>query len=163
MDKEFLALSVVFLLLGVVGILLFSSIMAPYYSLSPVMTPAGDGCYCIISSPEPGAAQSTSSILLALGVMFFPMGLMKGGLPVFRRAAAPAGPVTLPSGRVLSPLQLGSSSYFALGIAIILVGVDALVVPGYLVFKNEYYELAGLMLTAAGAVSVLWGLRKPSA
>jgi hypothetical protein len=161
LDKEFLALSVVFLLLGVVGILLFSSVLPPYYSLSPVMTPAGDGCYCLISSPEPGAAQSTSSILLALGVMFFPMGLMKGGLPAFRKAAAPSSPVALPSGRVLSPLHIGSGNYLAFGILVILVGVDALLVPGYLLFKNQYYELAGLMLTAAGAISALWGLRKP--
>lgn len=163
MDKEFVALSIVFLILGVVGILLFSSIMPPYYSLAPVMTPAGDGCYCLISSPEPGAAQSTSSILLALGVMFFPMGLMKGGLPSFRKAVAPAGPVKLPSGQVVSPLPIGSGSYFALGIVILLVGIDVLVVPGYLVLKNPYYELAGLMLVAAGAISTYWGLRKRSA
>lgn len=160
MDKEFVALSFVFLILGVVGILLFSSIVPPYYSLSPVMTPAGDGCYCIISSPEPGAAQSTSSILLALGVMFFPMGLMKGGLPSFRKAAAPAGPMKLPTGQVVSPLQIGSGSYFAFGLIVLLVGVDVLLVPGYLVFQNLYYELAGAMLTAAGVISVVWGLRK---
>ena len=159
MDKEFVALSFVFILLGVAGILLFSSIMPPYYSLAPVPTPAGDGCYCLISSPEPGAAQSTSSIMLAIGVMFFPMGLMKGGLPSFRKAP-PAGPVKLPGGQVVSPLPIGSGSYFAFGIVILLIGVDALLVPGYLVFQNVYYELAGLMLTAAGVISVVWGLRK---
>ena len=161
MDKEFVALSIVFLILGVVGILLFSSVMPPYYSLSPVMTPAGDGCYCLISSPEPGAAQSTSSILLALGVMFLPMGLMKGGLPSFRKAA-PTGPVNLPSGQVVSPLAIGSGGYFAFGIVLLLIGVDALLVPGFLVFQNLYYEAAGLMLTAAGAISLFWGLRKRS-
>ncbi|MDE1858440.1 MAG: hypothetical protein KGI26_05190 [Thaumarchaeota archaeon] len=159
MDKEFVALSFVFLIIGVVGILLFSSIMPPYYSLSPVMTPAGDGCYCIISSPEPGAAQSTSSILLALGVMFFPMGLMKGGVPSFRKAA-PTGPVKLPTGQVMSPVSIGSGGYFALGIVVLLVGIDVLLVPGYLVYQNLYYEAAGLMLTAAGAVATVWGLRK---
>ena len=159
MDKEFVALSFVFLILGVVGILLFSSIMPPYYSLSPVMTPAGDGCYCIISSPEPGAAQSTSSILLALGVMFFPMGLMKGGVPSFRRAT-PTGSVKLPAGQVVAPVSIGSGGYFALGIVVLLVGIDVLLVPGYLVYQNLYYVAAGLMLTAAGAIAVVWGLRK---
>jgi hypothetical protein len=159
LDKEFLALSVAFLILGVVGILLFSSILPPYYSLSPVMTPAGDGCYCLISSPEPGAAQSTSSILLALGVMFFPMGLMKGGLPSFRRVPA-GGPAKLPSGQVVSPLPIGSGSLFAFGIAILIIGIDAVLVPGFLVLKNPYYELAGVMLTAAGALSAVWGIRK---
>ncbi|MDG6985752.1 MAG: hypothetical protein JRM73_03295 [Nitrososphaerota archaeon] len=161
MDKEFLALSVVFVLIGVTGILLFSSIMPPYYSFSPVMTPAGDGCYCLISSPEPSAAQSTSSILLALGVMFFPMGLMKGGLPSFRKAPA-AGPVKLPTGQVLSPLSIGSGGLLAFGIAVLLIGVDAVLVPGIVVFQNPYLALAGGMLTAAGAISIVWGIRKKS-
>jgi hypothetical protein len=164
LDKEFLALSIVFLLLGVTGVLLFSSILPPYYSIFPVMTPAGDGCYCLISSPEPGAAQSTSSIILALGVMFFPMGLMKGGLPSFRRMpSAPAGPVTLPSGQVVSPIKIGSGSYFTMGLVILLIGVDAVLVPGFLLFRNPYYILAGVMLAAAGVISMLWGLRKPKA
>jgi hypothetical protein len=159
LDEEFLALSIVFLILGITGILLFSSILPPYYSLTPHMTPAGDGCYCIISSPEPGAAQSTSSILLALGVMFFPMGLMKGGLPSFRRAPA-TGPAKIPGGPVVSPLPIGSGGLFALGVAVLIIGIDAVLVPGFLVLKNPYYELAGVMLVAAGALSTVWGIRK---
>jgi len=161
MDKEFLALSIVFMLLGITGIALFSSL---FYngSIFPVMTPAGDSCYCLISSPEPGAAQGTSSILLALGVMFFPMGLMKGGLPSFRRMPVTRAPIKLPSGRVVSPIQIGSTGYFAFGLVILLIGVDAVLVPGYLVYHNSYVELAGALLTAAGAISVAWGLRKPS-
>ena len=89
MDKEFLALSVVFMLLGVTGVVLFSSL---FYngSIFPVMTASGDSCHCVISSPEPSAAQGTSSIILMLGVMFFPMGLMKGGMPSFGRAPGAA-------------------------------------------------------------------------
>lgn len=160
MDKEFLALSIVFMLLGLTGIVLFSSL---FYngSIFPVMTASGDACYCIISSPEPSAAQSTSSILLALGVMFFPMGLMKGGLPSFGKAPAGPGPVKLPSGRVVSPIQIGSGRYFVFGLVLLLVGIDVVLVPGYVVYKNDYIELAGAMLTAAGAISMTWGLRKP--
>ena len=160
MDKEFLALSIAFMLMGVTGVVLFSSL---FYngSIFPVMTSSGDSCYCVISSPEPSAAQGTSSIILALGVMFFPMGLMKGGLPTFGKAPGPAGPVKLPSGRVVSPIQIGSGGYFAFGLIVLLIGVDALLVPGYLVFKNAYVEAAGAMLTAAGAISMAWGLRKP--
>ena len=160
MDKEFLALSIVFILLGVTGVVLFSSL---FYngSVFPVMTPSGDGCYCVISSPEPSAAQGTSSIFLALGVMFFPMGLMKGGLPTFSRPVAPSGPVKLPSGRVVSPIQIGSGRYFAFGLLLILVGADAVLLPGYLVYKNAYLELAGALFTAAGAISMAWGIRKP--
>jgi hypothetical protein len=160
MDKEFLALSVVFMLLGLTGIVLFSSL---FYngSIFPVMTPSGDGCYCVISSPEPSAAQGTSSILIALGVMFFPMGLMKGGLPSFGRVPGAPAPMKLPSGRVVTPIQIGSGRYFVFGLVVLLVGVDAVLVPGYLVYKNVYIELAGAMLTAAGVISMAWGLRKP--
>ena len=149
MDDEFLALSLVFILLGVAGIVLFNG----------PLTSSGDSCYCIIPSPEPGAAQGTSSILLVLGVMFFPMGLMKGGLPSFKRGAAPSPTITTPSGKVLTPLQISSGSLFAFGLVVLLVGVDAVLVPGYLTYKNIYYEVAGILLTAAGAISMLWGTR----
>lgn len=161
MDKDFLALSVAFMLLGVVGIILFSSLFTQYQSIFPVMTPAGDSCYCMISSPEPEAAQGTSSILLALGVMFFPMGLMKGGLPSFRRMPGVPAPVKLPSGRVVTPVAVLSGRFFAFGLVLLLVGVDAVLVPGYLVYGNRYFELAGALLSAAGALSMFWGLRKP--
>lgn len=163
MDKEFLALSLVFVLLGITGIVLFSSLFTQYRSIFPVMTPSGDSCYCLISSPEPEAAQGTSSILLALGVMFFPMGLMKGGLPSFGRLPSAPKPIQLPSGRVVTPVHLLSGSYFAFGLLVVLIGVNAILVPGYLIFKSSYIELAGALLTAAGLVSMWWGLRKPRA
>jgi hypothetical protein len=162
LDKEFLALSVAFMLMGITGVVLFSSL---FYngSIFPVMTSSGDACYCVISSPEPAAAQGTSSIILALGVIFFPMGLMKGGLPSFRRYPSAPAKVQLPSGRVVSPVQLVSGRYFAFGLVVLLIGLDAVLVPGYLVYKNAYIELAGAMLTAAGAIAMAWGLRKPKA
>ena len=163
MDKEFLALSVVFILLGVTGIALFGSLFSQYHSFFPVMTPSGDSCYCLISSPEPGAAQGTSSIILALGVMFFPMGLMKGGLPSFRRMPSGPSQVQLPGGKVVSPVQIGSGKYFTFGLVVLLIGIDAVLVPGYVVYKNVYFELAGALLTAAGLISMAWGLRKPRA
>ncbi|MDA4121414.1 MAG: hypothetical protein OK404_03295 [Thaumarchaeota archaeon] len=153
MDSEFIVLSLVFILLGVTGIVLFSG----------PLTPSGDSCYCPIPSPEPGAAQGTSSILLLMGLMFFPMGLMKGGLPSFRRAPTPTPATQIPGGRVISPIQIESGSFFALGLVILLVGVDLILVPGYLVYKNFWYELAGTLLTAAGTIAMLWGLRKPNA
>ena len=160
MDREFLALSVVFKLLGITGVVLFSSL---FYngSIFPVMTSSGDACYCVISSPEPSAAQGTSSIILALGVMFFPMGLMKGGLPTFGGAPAAPAKVQLPSGRVVTPVQFVSGKYFAFGLAVLLIGVDAVLIPGYVVYKNLYLELAGALLTAAGAIAIGWGVRKP--
>ena len=168
MDKEFLALSVVFMILGLTGVIVFSSL---FYngSIFPVPECGGqvcsnpssaDSCFCLISSPEPSAAQGTSSIILALGIMFFPMGLMKGGLPSFGRAPGGPAPVKLPSGRVVTPIQIGSGRYFVFGLVVLLIGADAVLVPGYLVYKNAYIELAGAMLTAAGAISIAWGLRK---
>jgi hypothetical protein len=161
LDKEFLALSVVFMILGITGILLFSSLFTQYHSILPVMTSSGDSCYCTISSPEPEAAQGTSSIFLVLGIMFFPMGLMKGGLPSLRRMPTAPTPVALPSGKVVTPISILSRAYFTFGLVVLLVGVNAVFVPGYLVFKNFYYEFAGALLAAAGAISMLWGLRKP--
>ena len=152
MDKEFLALSLVFILLGVTGIVLFNG--------PPNST--GDSCYCIIPSPEPGAAQGTSSILLALGVMFFPMGLMKGGLPTFRRGVGAPPGVPLPGAKAAPSIRVVSGSFFWFGLVVILVGVNALI-PAYLVYKNFWYELAGSLLTAAGAIATAWGLRKPKA
>ena len=151
MDSEFLALSFVFILIGVAGIVLFNG----------ALTPSGDSCYCIIPSPEPAAAQGTSSIFLALGLMFLPMGLMKGGLPTFRRASlAPAG-LKQPTGAVVTPVPILSVSFFALGVLLLIVGVDALLVPAYLIYRNVWYELAGVLITAAGAIAAVWGLRRP--
>jgi hypothetical protein len=151
LDSEFVALSIVFMILGASGIVLFYG----------PPTPAGDSCYCLIPSPDPGAAQGTSSILLVLGVMFFPMGLMKGGLPSLKRT--PAGPreVKLPSGRVITPVGILSGNFFVFGLALVLVGVDAVLVPSVLVYKNSWFELSGVLLTAAGLISIVWGLRKP--
>jgi len=163
LDKEFLALSVVFMLLGVTGILLFGSLFTQYHSVFPVMTSSGDSCYCLVSSPEPGAAQGTSSIILVLGVMFFPMGLMKGGLPSFRKMPTAPTQVQLPSGRVVTPMSVVSGRFFAFGLILLLLGVDAVLIPGYLVYKNIYVEVAGAMLTAAGAIAMAWGIRKPAA
>lgn len=153
MDSGFLALSFVFIILGVAGIVLFSG----------PLTPSGDSCYCIIPSPEPEAAQGTSAIFLALGLMFFPMGLMKGGLPSFGRGPAPSAKVQLPGGRLVSPVQILSGNFVVLGLALIIIGADVILFPGYLVFMNFWYQLAGALLTAAGALSLAWGLRKPRA
>ncbi len=151
MDTEFLALSFVFILIGVTGIVLFSG----------PMTPAGDSCYCPIPSPEPGAAQGTSSILLALGVLFFPMGLLKGGLPSFRRVpTAPLAPQT--AGKGYAPVPLNSGGLFALGILLVILGIDAVFVPGYLVFKSMPITAGGAALAIVGLLAIFFGSRKPA-
>lgn len=152
MDSEFLALSLVFILVGVTGVVLFNG----------PMTPAGDSCYCIIPSPEPGAAQGTSSIILALGVLFFPMGLMKGGLPSFRKVA-PAGAIKPTAGQVYAPLPLSSGGMFAIGIILVLLGVDAVLVPGYLVYKSTPLIAGGVVLALVGLLAIYFGSKKPGA
>lgn len=150
MDSEFLALSIVFILVGVTGIVLFSG----------PMTPAGDSCYCLIPSPEPGAAQGTSSIILAMGVLFFPMGLMKGGLPSFRKVS-PAGAVKPVAGQVYSPLPISSGGIFAIGLVLVLVGIDAVLVPGYLVYKSMPLVAGGVVLALLGLLAIYFGAKKP--
>lgn len=150
MDSEFLALSVVFIIIGLTGIALFNG----------PMTPAGDSCYCLIPSPEPGAAQGTSSIILAMGVLFFPMGLMKGGLPSFRKAGQ-AGAVKPVAGQAYTPLPISSGGMFAIGLVLLLVGIDAVLVPGYLVFKSTPLVAGGVVLALLGVLAVYVGYRKP--
>jgi hypothetical protein len=147
LDSEFLALSLVFLLVGVTGIVLFNG---------PSID-NGASCACIIPSPEPGAAQGTSSILLFMGILFFPMGLLKGGFPSFGRRG---GPVQGPGGRTYSPVQVASGGLFAVGIAMVVVGVDAILVPGYLVFASFTITGIGAAVTALGLVAVYFGLRR---
>jgi len=151
LDSEFLALSVVFILMGLVGIALFSG----------PMNAAGDSCYCIIPSPEPAAAQGTASIFLALGILFLPMGIMKGGLPSFRRAPATVTPAQTAAGKVYTPIPLSSGAFFALGILLVILGIDAVLVPGYLLFKSVQITAGGLALTVVGLLAVLFGLRRP--
>ncbi|MDV3292714.1 MAG: hypothetical protein LYZ70_00405 [Nitrososphaerales archaeon] len=152
MDSEFLALSIVFILIGVTGIVLFNG----------PMTPSGDSCYCLIPSPEPGAAQGTSSILLALGILFFPMGLMKGGLPSFRQVT-PAPPTPHAGGTVYAPVPLSSGSIFAFGILLVILGIDAVLVPGYLVLKSTPITVGGAVLAILGLLAIYFGSKKPSA
>ncbi len=126
------------------------------------MNAVGDSCYCLIPSPEPGAAQGTSSIILVLGLMFLPMGLMKGGLPSFRRGALPVSAPQMAGAKVVTPAQIASGGLFALGIVLVLIGVDAVFVPGYLVFKSVQFEVVGAVVAILGALMTIRGLRKPS-
>lgn len=152
MDSEFLGLSLVFILIGATGIVLFYG----------PMNSTGDSCYCLIPSPEPGAAQGTSSIFLVLGLMFLPMGLMKGGLPSFRKVGPRLPASQIPAGVTVPQVQIASGGLLAIGIVLILVGVDALLLPGYLVLKSVPYEIAGAVVAGLGALAVRRGLRKPA-
>jgi len=152
LDTEFFGLSLVFILVGAAGIVLFYG----------PMNAVGDSCYCLIPSPEPGAAQGTSSIILVLGLMFLPMGLMKGGLPSFRRGALPVSAPQMAGAKVVTPAQIASGGLFALGIVLVLIGVDAVFVPGYLVFKSVQFEVVGAVVAILGALMTIRGLRKPS-
>lgn len=151
MDSEFLVLALVFVVLGVAGIALFNG----------PLTPSGDSCYCIIPSPEPGAAQGTSSILLVLGFLFVPIGLMRGGPPSFgRRMPAAPQPAQMPGVKAYPPLGIRSGGLFSLGVAAIIVGVDMLLLPGYLLFSSLPIAGAGAGLTALGVFAVYRGTKK---
>jgi len=147
MDSEYVIFAFVLTLVGLSGIILFNG----------AKTPAGDSCYCIIPSPESGAMQGTAGILLIFGVMFIPIGMLKGGLPG-RRQGPPVGE-TSGAGRTFSPEWFTSGGQLAFGVALVVLGLDAVVVPGYLVFKSVEMIGAGAVLAALGAILAIRGSR----
>jgi hypothetical protein len=147
LDSGFLALALGFVLIGSAGIVLFNG----------PLTPSGDSCYCIIPSPEPGAAQGTSSIFLVLGVLFFPIGVLKGGPPSFgRRGVVKPAPMT-PGGAVFTPLPISSGSMFGLGVVMIILGLDFFLIPGFLFLHNLVFELGGAALIGMGLLLLFRG------
>jgi hypothetical protein len=89
------------------------------------------------------------------------MGLMKGGLPSFRRQPGPVkvGPT---KGTIAVPSPIISNGvFFTLGIALLVIGIDAVVVPGYLVLKSTPIIGAGVALSLLGAYAMYLGSRKP--
>jgi hypothetical protein len=145
LDSEYVILAFVLTLVGLSGIVLFNG----------GKTPAGDSCYCLIPSPENGAMQGTAGILLIFGVMFIPIGILKGGLPG-RRQGPPVGE-TVGSGRTYSPEWMSSGGQLVFGIALIVIGLDAVVVPGYLVLKSVPIIGAGVALAVLGVILALRG------
>src|SRR2546425_4239819 len=141
LDSEFLTLAFFFLLIGGAGVYLFNG----------PLTPARDSCVCIIPTPEPAAAQGTSSILLAFGILFLPIGLLKGGPPTFGRRVAPAAQPTRSPEAGPAPaaaaaptgIPMRSGRLYTVGIALIILGGDAVTVPGFLYFNNFLIGGAG--------------------
>jgi len=149
MDTEFVALALIFIVIGGAGIIAFSG----------PMTPAGDSCICLIPSPEPGAGQGTSAIILAIGILFLPMGILKGGLPSFRRQIVQPQKIQLPSGKVYTPLPITSGKLFGFGILLTIIGIDAILVPGYLILNSIPISLVGAFLAFLGIIFIYYGLR----
>ncbi len=149
MDTEFVVLALIFVLIGSAGIVAFSG----------PMTPAGDSCYCLIPSPEPGAGQGTSAIILAIGILFLPMGILKGGLPRIGKQPGQVEKIQLPSGKVYTPLQITSGKLFAFGILLTIIGVDILLVPGYLILNSIPLTFLGAVLVVLGVLSIYFGLK----
>ncbi len=147
MDSEYLILAFFLTLIGVSGIVLFNG----------AKTPAGDSCYCIIPSPENSAMQGTAGILLIFGVMFIPIGILKGGLPG-RRTGPPVGE-KVGSGRTYSPEWISSGGQLVFGVALIILGVDVLVIPGYLLLNSTPIIGGGVVLAALGAILTYRGSR----
>jgi len=159
LDSEFLTLAFFFILIGGAGVYLFNG----------PLTPAKDSCFCIIPTPEPGAAQGTSSILLAFGVLFLPIGLLKGGPPTFGRRAAPASQPTRSPEAGIAPaaataaapmgIPMRSGRLYALGVALIVFGVVAVTIPGFLYFNNFLIGGAGAGVVALGFLALFFGVR----
>lgn len=146
MDNSFVALAVIFIVIGAAGILAFTG----------PMTPAGDSCYCLIPSPEPGAGQGTSAIILIIGIIFLPMGILKGGLPSFKRVQQ-AQKIVTASGKTYIPIQIKSGKLVGFGIFLCLLGVDAILIPGYLLFGSIPLSVLGIILTVVGIICIYFG------
>ncbi len=101
--------------------------------------------------------QGTAGILLIFGVMFIPIGILKGGLPG-RRAGPPMGQ-TVGSGRTYSPVWISSGGQLVFGVALVVLGVDVLAVPGYLVFNSFPIIGGGVVLAALGGILAFRGSR----
>jgi hypothetical protein len=140
LDSEYVILALVLTLVGLSGIVLFNG----------GKTPAGDSCYCVIPSPENSAMQGTSGILLIFGVMFIPIGILKGGLPG-KRQGPPVGE-TSGAGRTYAPIWLSSGGQLAFGVALVILGLDAVSVPGYLVFDSPALIGGGVVVAILGAI-----------
>jgi hypothetical protein len=147
LDAQYIILAFVLTLIGVSGVVLFNG----------PKTPAGDSCVCLIPSPEASAMQGTAGILLIFGVMFIPIGILKGGLPG-RRAGPPLGQ-TVGSGRTYSPVWISSGGQLVFGVALVVLGVDVLAVPGYLVFNSFPIIIGGGVLAALGGILAFRGSR----
>lgn len=104
----------------------------------------------MIPSPENNAMQGTAGILLIFGVMFIPIGMLKGGLPA-KRTGPPVGE-TSGAGRTYAPEWMRSGGLLVFGVALVVLGADAVAVPGYLVFKSMEIIAGGAGLAAVGAV-----------
>jgi hypothetical protein len=147
LDSQYIILAFVLTLVGVAGIVLFNG----------PKTSGLDSCYCLIPSPESSAMQGTAGILLIFGVMFIPIGILKGGLPG-RRTGPPAGE-TVGSGRTYSPVWISSGGQLVFGVALMVLGVEVLTIPGVLVFNSWQIVVGGEVLAALGAVLALRGSR----
>lgn len=161
MDSGFLTLSVVFILLGVSGIYLFTGTPIPIGCSPDNPANACQSCQCPIPTPEPGAGAGTSSLFLMFGVIFFPMGLLKGGLPSFGKRTQPGQKVMGPGGQMFTPIQVASGGLFVLGLIVVLIGVDAVLVPGYLVLKSDPVTAVGALVAGMGALAMLIGWKRP--
>jgi len=151
LDSEFLTLAVFFIIIGGAGVVLFNG----------PLTSAKDSCYCLIPSPEPAAAQGTASIILLFGVLFIPIGILKGGLPSLGRRQ-PSGPLpakpTEPA-KSMTPLSMRSGKLYTLGIALIVGGAALLAIPGFLLLNNLLFLGAGAAVIVLGVLAIYFGFK----
>jgi hypothetical protein len=138
LDNQYLILAFVLTVVGVTGVWLFTGV-----------TPAGGECTCIIPSPENTAMQGTAGILLIFGVMFIPIGILKGGLP--GRRAGPPVAETAVSGRTYNPVWMTSGAEFVFGLVLLALGISAIAVAGVVVLDSPAYIVLGVVLAIAGA------------
>jgi len=100
--------------------------------------------------------QGTSGILLIFGVLFLPVGLLKGGLPSFRRRPSAERPQV---GKVFTPVPFASPRLFVLGVLVLFLGVDAIVIPAVFLIRSPILLIVGAILCGVGSYFVYRGTK----
>ncbi len=97
--------------------------------------------------------QGTSGILLIFGVLFLPVGLLKGGPPSFRRKTSPQH-----AGKAFTPVPFASPGTFSLGVLVVFLSVFV-IVPAIFVLNNPPVALIGAVLAIVGSYLIYSGTR----
>jgi hypothetical protein len=63
------------------------------------------------------------------------------------------------AGRTFSPEWINSGGQLVFGVALVVLGLDAVAVPGYLVFKSVEIIGGGVVLAAVGVILAIRGSR----
>jgi hypothetical protein len=145
LDSDYLTFAILFGVFGIVGVSATAAVSPNFLSIAT--------CNC--SPPIQARIQELSLVVLAVGLVMAPIGILKRGAPM-SATSVPEGP--FPSGRTYTGPVVASGEFLALGIFLVVLGV-ATIAPSYLVLKNWILIGEGVDVVALGIYLVLRGGR----